>query len=122
VRTEPETRALRDFLAQHLLRLTSALSIVEVSRAAMRHGTRAERDKAEEVMEGVVVVKLTPEMLDLAATLEPATLRSLDAIHLATALHLIAEQAVEISHFVVYDHRLAVAARDAGFSAVSPGS
>ncbi len=88
----------------------------------MRHGARAEREKAAEVLEAVVVITLTPEMLDRAAALGPATLRSLDAIHLATALHLVAERAVEISHFVAYDRKSAVAAREAGFLVVSPGS
>jgi len=88
----------------------------------MRHGTRAEREKALEVLEGVVVVKLIPGMLERAAELEPRTLRSLDAIHLATALHLVVERAVEISHFVVYDRRLLITARGAGFAVASPGS
>jgi len=88
----------------------------------MRSGTRADGDQAVEVLEGVIVIKLIPEMLERAASLEPATLRSLDAIHLATALHLVAERAIELSHFVVYDRRLAVAARDAGLRVISPGS
>ena len=86
MRVEAETAALRTYVGQHSLRITSALSVVEVRRAAMRSGIREERKKADEVLDSVVVIKLVPEMLDLAAALDPPTLRSLDAIHLATAM------------------------------------
>jgi predicted nucleic acid-binding protein len=88
----------------------------------MRRGSRAELEQAADVLKSTVIIKLTPEMLERAADLEPSTLRSLDAIHLATALYLRSEGAVEISHFVVYDRRLAAAARDLGFSVASPGA
>jgi uncharacterized protein len=98
------------------------LSIVEVRRAAMRRGSLAEREKAVDVLKSLVVIKLTPEILDRAADIEPSALRSLDAIHLATALHLVSERAVTITDFVVYDLRLADAARSLGFSVASPGA
>lgn len=122
MRVEAETAALRTYVGQHSLRITSALSVVEVRRAAMRSGIREERKKADEVLDSVVVIKLVPEMLDLAAALDPPTLRSLDAIHLATAMFLVREEAVPISAFVVYDRRLAVAVRAAGLSVASPGT
>jgi len=52
-----------------------------------------------------------------AATLEPPTLRSIDAIHLATALSV-----DDLSHFVTYDARLAEAAARAGLVVAMPGA
>jgi predicted nucleic acid-binding protein len=97
------------------------LSVVEVRRAALRQGSAAEREKAGEVLRGIVTIRLTIEILERAAALDPPQLRSLDAIQLATALHLVTERAVEISDFVVYDRRLAEAAQSAGLKVVSPG-
>jgi predicted nucleic acid-binding protein len=122
VRAEPETAALRKFLKDHLLRVTSAVSAVEVRRAVLREGSAEDRKKAGEVLGGVIVIRLTNEILERASALEPPQLRSLDAIQLATALSLVAEAAVELSAFVVYDRRLGDAARAAGVRVVSPGS
>lgn len=105
-----------------MLRVTSAVSAVEVRRAVLREGTAEDRKKAGEVLGGVVVIRLTNEILERASALEPPQLRSLDAIHLATVLSLVAEGAVEMSAFVVYDRRLGDAARAAGVKVVSPGS
>jgi predicted nucleic acid-binding protein len=51
-----------------------------------------------------------------AARIDPLTLRSLDAVHLATAVAL----AADIEGMVVYDRRLAQAARDAGLTVWAP--
>jgi antitoxin (DNA-binding transcriptional repressor) of toxin-antitoxin stability system len=55
-----------------------------------------------------------------AAFAEP-TLRSLDAIHLATAQVLANEAGSTLTAFVTYDQRLLASARDAGFPTASPG-
>jgi uncharacterized protein len=55
-------------------------------------------------------------VLDLARTLPPAVLRSLDAIHVATAM--LAGEALD--HLITYDKRMAAAARAARLRAVSP--
>jgi predicted nucleic acid-binding protein len=47
---------------------------------------------------------------------DPRTLRSLDAVHLATAA-----LAAPLEAFVVYDDRLAEAARAVGITVVQPG-
>ena len=109
-------------MKDHLLRVTSAVSTVEVRRAVLREGSAEDRRKAGEVLSGVVVIRLTNEILERASALEPPQLRSLDAIQLATAMSLVAEGAVEISAFVVYDRRLGEAAQAAGVRVVSPGS
>jgi predicted nucleic acid-binding protein len=56
------------------------------------------------------------EVLRDAAEVEPLSLRSLDAVHLATALSL----QPELAGMIVYDHRLAAAARAAGLTVWAP--
>lgn len=68
-----------------------------------------------EALAGVSYIALDDRVRRLAATVEPARLRSLDAIHLATALLVDG-----IDEFVSYDRRLADAARDRGLNVVSP--
>jgi predicted nucleic acid-binding protein len=62
-------------------------------------------------------VRIDDELLEQAAGLEPAELRSLDAIHLATALAL----GRELGSFVTYDPGLARAARAARLKLLAPG-
>jgi predicted nucleic acid-binding protein len=64
-----------------------------------------------------VLVRVTSEICDSAALLEPATLRSVDAIHLATALAL----GDELDGVVAYDGRLREAAASVGIEAIAPG-
>jgi len=63
-----------------------------------------------------VLIDVDDRILDTAALLEPAALRSLDAIHLATAQLLGADLGV----IVTYDERMAAGARALGFIAESP--
>ena len=63
------------------------------------------------------LVTLDRELLEVAGKLTPPTLRSLDAIHLATALTL----REELEAFVAYDERLLTAASDLGLPVASPG-
>jgi predicted nucleic acid-binding protein len=70
------------------------------------------------VLETVVLQDLEPAIIERAARLEPSSLRTLDAIHLASALGM----GVDLEAFVTYDARLAAAARGAGLTVVSPGA
>lgn len=56
------------------------------------------------------------DILDDAATLHPAEVRSLDAIHLATA-ELVRE---DLGSLVTYDERMAAAAEQLGYRVVRP--
>jgi predicted nucleic acid-binding protein len=67
--------------------------------------------------DGVTVIDLDPSIASRAGVIEPVALRSLDAIHLASALEL----GDELDAFVTYDARQADAARELGLSVVSPG-
>ena len=73
-------------------------------------------DKTRAVLAGVRQIAVTPALLDRAAGLEPASLRSLAAIHLASALDL----GADLSAFVTYDARQRRAARDAGVTVLAP--
>jgi predicted nucleic acid-binding protein len=63
------------------------------------------------------ILPLTEAVITLAETIGPATLRSLDAIHLAAA----AQIRRELTAFVTYDHRLLDGCRDVGLATASPG-
>ena len=71
---------------------------------------------AREVPSRIEIVRFNAKVLSRAATMEPADLRTLDAIHLATA-SLFAES---LHRFVYYDERLASAAKAGNWTVVSP--
>jgi predicted nucleic acid-binding protein len=119
VRAERETAGLSTWLAEQLgqPRVASALIEVEVPRAVNRHpGTDPAR--LAQVLSAVLRIDVDGAVLGAAAELSPPEVRSLDAIHLATALEL----AAEVTAFVSYDKRLLDAARTAGLPVASPGA
>jgi uncharacterized protein len=63
-------------------------------------------------------VELSAGIADAAAKLEPPSLRTLDAVHLASALSL----GDDLGAFVAYDRRLAEAAEAAGIEVLAPPS
>ena len=111
---EQESAALRRYLRGRTL-VSSALAGVEVTRAIMPHGARTLRT-AREVLSRIEIVRINARVLSLASTMEPADLRTLDAIHLATA-SLFAQS---LHRFVCYDGRLASAAKAGNWTVVSP--
>ena len=113
---EPESRALRQQLAPTGDWISSALAQVEVLRAIRRRNVpdEAVRD-AERMLSRIALAPLAEPILNAAATAQPSGLRSLDAIHLATALSLFG-----LDFFVTYDRRLLAAAAAAGLPAISP--
>lgn len=113
--TERETRALRAFLQEHFLRLTSRIATVEVSRAVARHPAAAKAPVAA-AFSGVALIELSAEVVAAAADLLPPTLRTLDAIHVASAQSVEADLAA----FVTYDSRQAEAGGAAGLRVESP--
>lgn len=115
--TEPETRALASWLAQRadLPMVSSVIHRTEVPRAVWRAEPSAFPRSYRQVR-GVERVALTPEVLDTAAALAPASLRSLDAIHVASALSI----RRDLAAFVAYDKRLLDAAAAAGLPTASP--
>ena len=112
---ERESGALRDLLGRDSDQLASAIVEVEVVRAVRRVApelvTRARR-----VVSQLSVVEVTTPIRTRAALLEPATLRSLDALHLATAL----EVGDDLDGLVTYDMRLATAATSLALAVLAP--
>lgn len=117
VLAEPESAALVRFISDREHLVSSAVAAVEVVRAA-RRASKSKRvaSQARDVVRAVHLLAVDLKVLEHAAELAPVSLRSLDAIHLASALSL----DDEIEAMVVYDDRLAAAARSAGLSVVLP--
>jgi predicted nucleic acid-binding protein len=113
--TEPETQALLTYLTDFPGRLTSVISAVEVPRAAARHGLPATAQLSH-LRDSVDLFDLDAGVLEGAAEVKPVGLRTLDAIHVATAVALRDDLVAMVS----YDHRLIDAARAAGLPVVSP--
>jgi uncharacterized protein len=114
---EAETDALFDFLQAHPNRSASVIARIEVMRAARRCGPTATTvERVDGVLDHVNLIRLSEAVVAAASALEPSRLRALDAIHLATALSL----GSELAGMVVYDRRLAEAARHAGLTVWAP--
>jgi uncharacterized protein len=114
VRSEPESAALRRELAGREL-LSSALLVVEGRRAAQRYGELAAR-RARAGLTAVTLLPLDHRILEAAADLDPAELRSLDALHLATVLSL----GEDLERLYCYDARLTGAAQALGIEVSQP--
>ena len=111
---ERESLALFELLNQEIEACTSAVSEIEVVRTLSRLGVL--RDEADDALRGFYVVGIDAAIRARAARLTPPTVRSLDAIHLATALEVGADLSL-----VTYDERMADAARAQGLKVVQPG-
>ena len=115
---EPESAPLAEYLSDWPVLVTSCISVVEVPRAVRWAGASSgSQAAARELVADCDQIELDSELRRVAAIVKPEFLKSLDAIHLASALtvqHL-------IDAFVTYDRRLAGAARDAGLPVVAPG-
>ena len=113
---ESGSEELRQYLSPDRELISSRVATVEVRRAIARSTVPADVALAE--LGGPVgLMELDAEIAHAAARASPANLRSLDAIHLASALAL----REDIGSVVTYDTRLAEAARAAGLEVVSPG-
>ena len=95
--------------------VTCDLGEAEVLRAVRRVDT-ALLDRARAVLSTIDIVPLDRSHLTRAALIAPAHLRTLDAIHVVTALDL----GDRLQGFVTYNERQAAAARDHGLRVESP--
>jgi uncharacterized protein len=112
---EPESRALRRYLARRPDRVTCALARVEVVRAVRGQGVAAIA-RARQLLERVGLLGLDQTLLDAAAGVDAEHLRTLDAIHLAAAATL----GDSLSAIVTYDLRMARAASELGLGVDAP--
>ncbi len=112
---EAESGALRLRIEGQEL-VTSELGLTELARAAGRMGADGVA-MARALLEGIELIRLSEAVLSAAGELQPPRLRTLDAIHLASALLL----GSECQGVVTYDIRMREAAELAGLAVVSPG-
>ena len=118
VKLEPESSALRRFLKRHRAdgRVTSSLARVEVVRAVAPGGAEAVAH-ARRQLARIDQLNLDPTLLDAAAALPTtAVLRSLDAIHIASALAI----GADLRAIVTYDERMTRAAAAEGMVTEAP--
>lgn len=111
---EPESGALRRYLARKPL-VSSALARTEVARALLPLGLEAV-ERGDEVLRRVQLLRVSDRVLTAAGRLAPPELRSLDAIHLASAREL----GTSLRCVVTYDAWMADAAREVGCSVSCP--
>jgi uncharacterized protein len=95
--------------------VSSVLLRVEAERGCARYGERF-RERAMAGLKTIALLPLDGDVLVAAGTLPPPALRTLDAIHLATALSIGARRCVLFS----YDDRLCAAAAAAGVAVERP--
>jgi len=115
---EHESDFLEDWLTARpgVPTVSSELAKVEVLRACRRIDAAALPD-ARTLLGQLDLVPLAGAVAELASDIESPVLRSLDALHLASALSL----GADVSAFIAYDHRLLEAAAKAGLETQQPG-
>ena len=112
---EEESARIDTVLAAWPHQVSSAITAVETGRA-VRRATESDAvvRRADDLVAQVPLIALDAAVIRLAAKLPPPTLRSLDAIHLATALSL----GEDLGAFLTCDRRLRAAATAAGVTVV----
>ena len=112
---EPETAALRSALGEWERHVSSALVRTEVVRACARLGVAARRI-AERVIASLDLIAIDDAILDAAGRLKPLELRTLDAIHVASAQLL----GPALGGVIAYDARLIEGAEAAKLPTIVP--
>ena len=117
VHAEPESAALRSWLDERaeIQWISSVLTEIGSFRALARYAPEAV-SRLPAVLDQIELIDLDQRIRMLAQTVTPATVRSLDAIHLGTALRFRSS----LTSFVTYDERLLDAVQAAGLPIDSP--
>lgn len=114
---EPDSPVLSRFLATRPHRVSGMVLRTEALRTAVRAMLSPPRMLlVRALLDSVSFIPADPTLSDEAGILRPLDLRSLDAIHLATARSL----GTNLAALVTYDQRLAGAAARYGMPVVSP--
>jgi len=117
VAREDQSADIRQFLNQPSAQVVSSqITEIELLRAIARHDEGL-TNLGLEILAQTVLLPMTTSMRLRASYLKPEPLRSLDAIHVATALEIQSD----LEYFVTYDKRLLEAASSVGLRVVSPG-
>lgn len=113
---EPGSAALGRWMASADSEVVSSdLLRTELLRAIRRHAPE-HTAQGRAVLDSISIIGLSRTIYERAATIGPSVLRSLDAIHLATAM----EFGDELEGIITYDDRMGVGARGLGIDVIAP--
>lgn len=112
---EPESDGLVRWLAERPARCSSSLFHTEIIRVT-RRALPKRLLRARKLIAAVTLIAIDDEFLEEAASMDPIALRSLHAIHLATARRL----GADLEAIVTYDRRMIAGARTLGLPVASP--
>ena len=115
VAREPQSMALRRYLRRRRPLVSSGLARTEVLRALLPAGAGA-LARGRGVLQRLDLVRVNDRILAAAGELHPPDLRSLDAIHLATAVAL----GTDLTVVITYDDRMTTAAKQLGIRTAHP--
>jgi predicted nucleic acid-binding protein len=112
---EPDTAAIRRELGRFERHISSRLLRVELRRLGL---LKDMLEYVDELLSGKVLIPLDETILAAAETIAPSVVRTLDAIHLATAVRLAG--AGQLDALMTYDKQLAEGASAHGITVLSP--
>jgi predicted nucleic acid-binding protein len=112
---EPESAALRRYLRHRRPLISSVLARTEVARALLLLGPDVVA-QGQEVLTRFGLARVNDSVLSAAGSMLPVNIRSLDAIHLATAQRL----GADLARIVTYDERMSLAAQTLGLAVAAP--
>lgn len=111
----PDGPAIEEALTRFTRAASSSLLRIELRRLGLRHDMP---DRVERLLRGIMLIPLGQRITTTAETLAPPKVATLDAIHLATALHL--RRGGELDALMTYDKQLAEGARKHGIEVLAP--
>ncbi len=115
-KAERETDAFRAALGDWPVQVASELIRVEATCTARRLGGEDVLRRANEAIERINLIPISPEIIGLATGAHTPPLRAMDAIHLATALTM----REDLGAFFAYDSDLSTAARARQLNSLAP--
>jgi predicted nucleic acid-binding protein len=119
---EGESQELFHWLGERQGRATGVLVTSDVARTELLRLVRRfapdRMTRARDVLDTLTITAVTTDLFEAAARIEPVELRSLDALHLASALNL----GDDLDVIVCYDQRLSDAASLQGIRVAAPGA
>ena len=112
---EPDKSAIKNALDSFDQVIASRLLRIELRRVGLKRGLL---DRAESLLADISLIPLEDQILTATETLTPASVGTLDAIHLATAVQL--AKAGKLNALMTYDKGLAAGASEHGIPVLSP--
>ena len=117
VLAEDDSEAMKEwFETTDAVVFSSDLLRVELLRTIHRHAP-AQLSQGRAVLESITLIALSRNVYEAAEALDPPVLRSLDALHLASAIDVGGD---ELKAIITYDLRMIEAARSLGIEIVAP--